>query len=214
MRYLIDIPGSGYFSSGSSCRDLMPANRTLSMEEVQDMRKKSRYRLLLFLTTPALALSVLFAAGSGPGNTGHLYAQDKKVTVDINKEDRDVGLKRMEILDKSLTPELIQENAALVRAKEQDYNKKIGDLLRRITTPIGINTVITHIDTNPSDPNFAQQLHTSENIRVTILMDKDGFAKWASGKSSDEAARKEIATLIHRTFNIPEPQISIVITPS
>ncbi len=137
-----------------------------------------------------------------------------RMILDVNPEDRDVGLKRMEILDRSLTPELIRKKNAFVRMKEEDYDRKIGELVQRLTTPIGRNTVVTHIDVNFFDPGFEQQVQAEEKVSVTILLDSDGFAKWAAGKGSEEAARNLMQDLVSRTFNIPRDQISIVIAPN
>jgi len=137
-----------------------------------------------------------------------------RMILDVNPEDRDVGLKRMEILDRSLTPALIEKKNAFVRMKEEDYNRKIGELVQRLTTPIGRNTVITHIDVNFFDPGFEQQIQAEERVSVTILMDGDGFAKWAAGKGSEESARTLMQDLVSRTFKIPRDHVSIVIAPN
>jgi len=156
--------------------------------------------------------------GLVPGNFRGpmLWAQGSasRMILDVNPEDRDVGLKRMEILDRSLTPELVQKKNAFVRMKEQDYNRKIGELVQRLTTPIGRNTVITHIDVNFFDPGFEQQVLAEERVRVTILLDSDGFAKWAAGKGSEEVARGLMQDLVSGAFHVPRDQISIVVAPN
>ncbi len=137
-----------------------------------------------------------------------------RTILDVNPEDRDVGLKRMEILDRSLTPELIRKKNAFIRMKEDDYNRKIAELVQRLTTPIGRNTVITHIDVNFFDPGFEQQVQAEEKVSVTILLDGDGFAKWSSGKGSEDAAKGMMQDLVSSTFKIPRDQVSIVTTPN
>jgi len=120
----------------------------------------------------------------------------------------------MEILDRALTPELMQKKNAFVRMKEEDYNRKIGELVQRLTTPIGRNTVITHIDVNFFSPGFEQQVQAEEKVSVTILLDSDGFAKWAAGKGSDDAARGMMQDLVSHAFKIPREQVSIVLAPN
>ena len=95
----------------------------------------------------ALILTLLFL-----GNVRHaplLFAADEQPTpkdqnikddIDYNKEDRDVGLKRMEILDKTLSPELLARKRAVVQSIEQDYNNKVSTLIKRLTPAIADNT--------------------------------------------------------------------------
>jgi len=51
-------------------------------------------------------------------------------------------------------------------------------------------------------------------VSVSILLDQDGFSKWAQGKTSEAVAMDEMRTLIHRAFRIPEERISILIAPN
>jgi len=136
------------------------------------------------------------------------------MTLKMIGEDRDVGLKRLEILEKTLSPELLQKKRAYVLSREQEYNEKIGILLQRLTTPIGRNTVITHIDVDYFAVDFESRVQAEENITVTLLVDEDGLAKWAAGRGSREAAAEEIKTLIQGAFRIPMEQITIVVTPN
>ena len=140
--------------------------------------------------------------------------EETRMTVELRGEDRDVGLKRMEILEKALSPELLERKRAFVRSQEQDYNKKIGVLLQRLTTSIGKNTVITHIDVDYFVVDFEQHVQAVEKVTVTILLDEDGLAKWASGKTSQEAAVEEMVALIHGSFGIPLEQIKIITVPN
>lgn len=167
--------------------------------------------IALFSIMPLLLLQCPALPGYG---TALAQGDEAHVIVDVDSEDRDVGLKRMEILDKALTPEIIQKKNAFVRMKEQDYNRKIGELVQRLTTAIGNNTVITHIDVDFLDPGFDKQVQARERVNVTILLDRDGFAKWASGKPSAEAAEGLMRDLVSRTFDIPEKQVSIVVAPN
>jgi hypothetical protein len=139
---------------------------------------------------------------------------ESSMTLKLVGEDRDVGLKRMEILEKTLSPELLAKKRAYVRSREQEYNEKIGVLLQRLTTPIGRNTVITHIDVDYFAIDFEPRVQAEENITVTILVDEDGLAKWAAGRGSREAAAEEMKALIQGAFRIPAEQITIVVAPN
>jgi hypothetical protein len=163
----------------------------------------------LVLTWSALNPTVSAAEETDTGLTG-----ETRMTVELRGEDRDVGLKRMEILEKALSPELLERKRAFVRSREQDYNEKIGVLLQRLTTSIGKNTVITHIKVDYFMVDFEQHVQAVENITVTILLDEDGLAKWASGRASQEAAVEEMEALVHNSFGIPLEQIKIVTVPN
>ena len=139
---------------------------------------------------------------------------ESTMTLKLIGEDRDVGLKRMEILEKTLSPELLAKKRAYVRSREQEYNEKIGVLVQRLTTPIGRNTVITHIDVDYFAIDFEPRVQAEENITVTLLVDEDGLAKWAAGRGSREAAAEQMKALIHGAFRIPMEQITIVVAPN
>jgi hypothetical protein len=83
-----------------------------------------------------------------------------------------------------------------------------------LTTSIGRNTVITHIDVDYFVVDFEQHVQAEENITVTVLMDQDGLAKWASGKPSEEKATEELRTLISGSFGIPLEKIQIITVPN
>lgn len=139
---------------------------------------------------------------------------ESSMTLKLVGEDRDVGLKRMEIIEKTLSPELLAKKRAYVLSREQEYNEKIGVLLQRLTTPIGRNTVITHIDVDYFAVDFEPRVQAEENITVTILVDEDGLAKWAAGRGSREAAVTEMQALIQGAFRIPVEQVKIVVAPN
>lgn len=151
---------------------------------------------------------------SGAEEQAGIQATESTMTLKLVGEDRDVGLKRMEILEKTLSPDLLAKKRAYVRSREQEYNEKIGVLLQRLTTPIGRNTVITHIDVDYFAIDFEPRVQAEENITVTLLVDEDGLAKWAAGRGSPEAAVEEMKALIHGAFRIPMEQITIVVAPN
>jgi len=169
----------------------------------------------------ALILTLLFL-----GNVGHtplLLAaneqtppkdQNIKVDIDYNKEDRDVGLKRMEILDKALSPDLLARKRAVVQDIEQDYNIKVSALLERLTPQIASNTVVTHVEINFFDPEFESQIHATQKTSISIILDRNGLEKWLSSENPEQDAIRQIKQLIHNTFKMPEENISILIAPN
>ena len=165
--------------------------------------------LLFVLGTFQLHVSV-----SGAAEQAGNQPTESSMTLKLVGEDRDVGLKRMEILEKTLSPELLAKKRAYVLSREQEYNEKIGVLLQRLTTPVGRNTVITHIDVDYFAIDFEPRVQAEENVTVTILVDEDGLAKWAAGRGSREAAAEEMKALIHGAFQIPAEQITIVVAPN
>jgi len=175
-------------------------------------------RSLTFFLVP---LFVLFQ-GIPLSGTAELAAQEgrssqpaeTRMTLELKGEDRDVGLKRMEILEKTLSPELVARTRAFVRSQEQDYNEKIGTLLQRLTTGIGRNTVITHIDVDYFAVDFEPHVQAVENVTITVLLDEDGLAKWAAGRGSQEAAVAEMQALIHGAFVVPLEKVRIIIAPN
>jgi hypothetical protein len=143
----------------------------------------------------------------------HAGSDKKKVEVDIgiNKEDKDVGLKRMELIDKMLSRDLIERKRELVQNVEKDYNKKIVALLDSIIPPIFDNNVITHIDVNFFDPDFESQIRASQKIAVSLILKRDGFDSWAKQNESENDALDKIKQIIGNTFKIPDENISVLI---
>jgi hypothetical protein len=159
---------------------------------------------------------LLFFAGERGIRQKPCFAEteNRRVTIDLQSEDRDVGLKRMEILEKSLSPEIIQRKRELARSLEEEYNRKIAELVQRLTTSIGRNTVITSVNIRFFDPGFDREIQGESDVSVTVLLDRDGLAKWSSGKASESAAIEEMRTLIHRAFQIPQDRITILVAPN
>jgi len=178
--------------------------------------KTRPFRLFFFPVCLLFVLGTFQLLGSVSGAAEQAGSQptESSMTLKLVGEDRDVGLKRMEILDKSLSPEILAKKRAYVLSREQEYNEKIGVLLQRLTTPIGRNTVITHIDVDYFAIDFEPRVQAEENITVTILVDEDGLAKWAAGRGSREAAVAEMQALIQGAFRIPAEQITIVVAPN
>jgi hypothetical protein len=137
----------------------------------------------------------------------------KKVEVDIgiNREHRDVGLKRLELLDKTLSRDLIERKRELVHDIEKDYNKKIIMLIDSIIPPIFDNKVITHIDVNFFDPDFESQIRASQKISVSLILKRDGLDTWAEQNSSKEEALSTIKQIISSTFKISDKNISVLL---
>ena len=173
-------------------------------------------RLLLTISLVILMLGNWGYARQALAADDAASPKEQRIEMDIgfNQEDRDVGLKRMEIIDKALSPELLEKKRALVHSIEQDYEAKISRLLQRLTTPIGTNTVIAHLDVNFFDTEFESQVRASQNASVSVILGRDGFDKWANNMSSQEDALSQIKQMIHATFKIPAESISIAVAPN
>ncbi len=179
------------------------------------MKTRSIYPLLFsFLLAPVSGVLPLPGTVPAAAQEEASRPSESTLTLKMIGEDRDVGLKRMEILEKVLSPDLLQSKRDFVRSREQEYNEKIGVLLQRLTTGIGRNTVITHVDVDYFAVDFEPSVQAEENITVTILLDEDGLAKWSAGRGSREAALEEMQTLIHGAFRIPVDQIQLVVAPN
>lgn len=179
------------------------------------MKKMHRFHSSGLLNLICMGFFLIFVGVLGVGSRNcSAETENRRLTIDLQSEDRDVGLRRMQILEKSLSPELIQKKRDLARMLEDDYSRKIGDLVQRLTTSIGRNTIITNVNINFFDPGFEKEIEASQDVSVSILLDQDGFSKWARGKASEMAAMDEMKSLIHRTFRIPEERITILVTPN
>ena len=141
--------------------------------------------------------------------------ENKNISIDIGppREDKEVGLKRMEIIDKSLSPELVQKKRSLIQSVEKDYTRKIEQLLRSLTSSIGKNTVITHVDIDFLSPEFQSQIHSSQRVSVSIIMGRAGFENWAMQDKSEQETLDQLRDMIQTTFKIPKENISIMVAP-
>ena len=140
-------------------------------------------------------------------------SSEKKVEVDIgiNKEDKDVGLKRLELLDRTLSRDLIERKRKLVHDIEGDFNKKIIILIDSIIPPILENKVITHIDVDFFDPDFESQIRASQKVSVSFILRRAGFDTWVEQNSSEKDALVKLKQIINSTFKIPDGNISVLV---
>ena len=169
------------------------------------MKSPIRYLVSLCL----LQLLCLFIPADGYGQT----KTEKKVDVEIgiNREHRDVGIKRMELLDRMLSPELLEKKRDHVHKVEQDYNNKIMQLINSIIPPAAQNKVLTHIDVNFFSPEFESEVSSSRKVGVSIILRQGAIKKWSAQHNSEQEALAELKGLIHTTFQIPADNISITI---
>ena len=137
----------------------------------------------------------------------------KKVdmNIDVNKEDRDVGLKRMELIDKALSRDLIERKRALIKRVEDDYNSKIMEIINSIIPPMFENKVLSHVDINFFEPDFETQVKASQKVGVSIILKRDGFDIWSKQNTSEAAAKQTLIQLIGNTLKIPEQNISLLV---
>ena len=140
-------------------------------------------------------------------------SSEKKIKLDIgiNKEDKDVGLKRLELLDRTLSRDLIERKRELVHDIEGDFNKKIITLIDSIIPPILENKVITHIDVDFFDPDFESQIRASQKVSVSLILRRAGFDTWVEQNSSEKDALIKLKQIINSTFKIPDENISVLV---
>ncbi len=145
-------------------------------------------------------------AGEQVGN------RDYKIDIDINKEDTEVGKKRIELLDKMFSPGLIERRRKIVRQFEEDYNRKISRFLQGITSPNSKNIVITHVDMHFFDPGFKEQIETEKDVSVSVILGRAGFELWKNEQPKKQALDK-LRLLIGASFKIPTEHITLTIGP-
>ena len=136
---------------------------------------------------------------------------DINMDVHVEAEDREVGLKRLELIDKMLSKDLIDRKRALVKDVEADYNKKISKLIQGMMQPVTKHTVITHIDVNFFATDFESEIQASQKVSVSVLLKKGGFADWREQFASDKEALDAIKQVISSSFAIKPEKISILL---
>jgi len=162
--------------------------------------------ITIFAFTLLIAVSLgHFAPGSAETNGSY-----KKVDIDVNKEDRDVGLKRMELIDKVLSQDMMKRKINMVRTLESDYDEKTKKIIDSIIAPIFENKVFTHIDVNFFSPDFESEVKASQKVSISIILKRDGFNTWVEQNSSEQEALKAMKQLIGNTFKVPVENISIL----
>lgn len=169
-------------------------------------------RLLLWGSCVAV-LFLMFSVQISAEDSG--ITEHKKLSIDIgpSREEKEVGLKRMEIIDKALSPELVQKKRALIQSVEKDYTRKIEQLLQPLTSSIGKNTVITHVDIDFLDPDFQSQVHSSQRVSVSIIMGRAGFENWAMQDKTEQETLDQLKGMLQSTFKIPKENVSIMVAP-
>lgn len=165
-----------------------------------------------------LPIVILFFIGSAGIGFSESPNEDAKSTykrvdmnIGVNKEDRDVGLKRMELIDKALSQDLIDRKRKLVRTMEDDFNRKVKEVINSIIPTLFDTKVFTHIDVNFFAPDFESEITSSQKVSVSIIMKREGFETWASQNPSEQEALNTIKQLIGNTFKIPGENVSVLV---
>ena len=132
--------------------------------------------------------------------------------VRINQEAPEVGKKRLEILEKALSPALIERRRDIVRQFEEDYNHKISRFLQEVTTANSKNMVITHVNIHLFDPDFKEQIEVEKDVSVSAILGRSGFDLWKRDQPEDQALDK-LRQLISGSFRIPPQHVTLVVGP-
>ena len=138
---------------------------------------------------------------------------EQKIDMDINvnREHRDVGMKRMELIDKTLSRELMERKRDYVQKIEQDYNQKILQLVNSIIPQVFNNKVMTHLDVNFFAADFESQISANQKVAVSIIITREGFNSWVVQNPSEQEAMHKLSGLINTVFKILPENISILI---
>ena len=170
------------------------------------MNTRILYIIILIFVTSVIVLnaSISFA------EENRTY-EKHDIAIDVNKEDKEVGLKRLELINKILSQDLINRKRSIVSNIEADYNQKVTGILNSIIPPLFGNTVFTHIDVNFFSPNFESQVEASQKISLTIILKKDGLNRLSNQYSSDQEAINAIKQLIGNSLKISDKNISVMV---
>jgi hypothetical protein len=169
--------------------------------------KIKRLCSLLFLI---LLLSVVssYRDAVQAANTG---SERTDINIGINQEDKEVGLRRMEIIDKILSQEMLDRKMNIVHQIENDYTEKAREIINGIIPPIFDNKVFTHIDVNFFSPEFEAQVNASQQVNLSFIVKKAGFDRWAKNYPSSEQALNSMKQLLSDALKIPVSNISGVL---
>ncbi len=167
--------------------------------------KTKRVCSLLFLI---LFLSAAFSYGDA---CQAAETESKNITIDINKEDKEVGLRRMEILDKMLSQDMLDRKMYIVHKIEDDYNEKARNIINSIIPAVFDNKVFTHIDVNFFSPEFEKEVNASQRVTLSFIIKKKGFDRWAKRYPSSEEALGSMKMLLSDALKIPPANISGVL---
>ena len=116
-------------------------------------------------------------------------------------------MKRLELIDKVLSQDMMKRKRNMVRNIESDYNEKTKKMIDSIISPIFENKVFTHIDVNFFSPDFESEVKASQKVSVSIILKRDGFNTWVEQNSSEQEALKALKQLIGNTFKTPVENI-------
>lgn len=161
-----------------------------------------------------LFLILLLSAVTSFGDTvqaANSETERTDINIDINKEDKEVGLRRLEIIDKMLSQEMVDRKMNIVHRIENDYNEKAREIINSIIPPIFDNKVFTHIEVNFFSPEFESQVTASQKVHLSFIVKKAGFDRWATSYSSTEQALNSMKQLLSDALKIPLSNISGVV---
>lgn len=162
-----------------------------------------KFSVMLLSLTCSISLSVLALAQADQANVD--------LDIRIDGESKEVGLKRLEIIDKYLSNELLAQKRALVAEIESDYNKKITEALKSMISPVIIPKVTTHLDVNFFSLQFDSEVKSEKHISVLTIINKSVFANWESKNNGRDNAIAALKGILATTFSIPKDKITIVV---
>ena len=171
------------------------------------------HKLHFFKTVPFILAVFLFFGMTLVTRVSASEIRNSRIDMEVHvaPEDKEVGLKRLELIDKLLSKDLIDRKRGLVKELETEYNQKIVKLLQGMISPAINQTVISHIDVNFFAPDFESEVNSSQKVAVSIIIKRNGFAVWADKFSSEKEALDTIKQVVSSTFSIQPEKISIIL---
>lgn len=163
--------------------------------------------VLLFLGASIVLASSVHARNDRSNND----SANVDLDIRIEGESKEVGLKRLEIIEKYLSSDLLNQKRALVGEIESDYNKKITSVLKDIISPVIVPKVSTHLNVNFFSEKFDSEVKSETNLSVLAIINKSVFANWEAKNNGRENAIATLKEIIFTTFRIPQDKITIVV---
>ncbi|HHO77245.1 MAG TPA: hypothetical protein ENN05_12575 [Deltaproteobacteria bacterium] len=165
----------------------------------------------LFSVLFLVAVLCLVGSYRDAGQASNTGSERTDVNISVNREDKEVGLRRMEIIDKVLSQDMLDRKMSMVHEIENDYNAKAKEIINSIIPPVFVNKVFTHIDVNFFSPEFEAEVNANQKVYLSFVVKKDGFDRWAKRYPSSQEALDSMKRLLSDTLRIPAGNISGVV---
>lgn len=161
----------------------------------------------LFIKALCVVSIIAFPLASSARNDSANVSMD----IQMNNESEAVGLKRLEVIEKLLSPDLVNQKRKLIKSIESDYETKIVKLMESLISPVVVPKVIANLNVNFFSEGFDSEVKSSNNLSVVIMIDRSMFSSWQDSHGGKEQATSLIQGIVSNTFGIPQENITIVL---